>query len=75
MIMKTFAVIFSILGLTILAHMIIQGGKVDTTQSSIFMHPSNFDKAPTEQIVKIQEDEETKDIPKWEDLNDSDLKG
>ncbi|WP_422362114.1 hypothetical protein [Reichenbachiella sp.] len=65
--MKTFAVILSVLGLTILGYMIIQGGKVDTTQSSIYMHPSNFDKAPTEQVVQMKEKED-QEIPKWEEL-------
>ena len=65
--MKTFAIILSILGLSILGYMIIQGSKVDTTQSSIFMHPSNFDKAPTEQVVQMKEKED-QDIPKWEEL-------
>ncbi|WP_456459000.1 hypothetical protein [Reichenbachiella sp.] len=65
--MKVFALILSVLGLTILGYMIIQGGKVDTTQSNIFMHPSNFDKAPTEQVIKMEE-KDHQDIPKWEGL-------
>lgn len=66
--MKAFAIILSILGLSILGYLIIQGGKVDTTQSSIFMHPSNFDKAPTEQVVQMKEKEDD-DIPKWEEIS------
>ncbi|WP_420579879.1 hypothetical protein [Reichenbachiella sp.] len=65
--MKTFAIILSILGLSILGYMIILGGKADTTQSSSCMHPSNFDKAPTEQVVQLKEKED-QDIPKWEEL-------
>ncbi|MDW3211306.1 MAG: hypothetical protein R8N23_15630 [Reichenbachiella sp.] len=65
--MKVFALILSVLGLTILGYLIIQGGKVDTTQSSIFMHPSNYDKVPTEQVIKMEE-KENQDIPKWEEL-------
>lgn len=65
--MKTLGVILSILGLSILGYMIIKGGNPDTTQSAIFMHPSNFDKPPIEQVVKMKE-EEKEDIPDYRDL-------
>ncbi|MEO9851662.1 MAG: hypothetical protein ABJE80_03240 [Reichenbachiella sp.] len=65
--MKTFAIILSILGLSILGYMIIKGGNADTTQSAIYMHPSNFDKAPIEQVEQMKESLDA-DIPKLEEL-------
>lgn len=65
--MKAFAIILSVLGLSILGYMIIKGENPGTTQSAIFMHPSNFDKAPIEQVQQINENLNS-DVPKLEDL-------
>lgn len=65
--MKIFAVILSIFGLTILGYMILQCGPTDTTRSGIFMHPSNFDKAPIEQAQQLEDDTST-DIPTLDEL-------
>ncbi|MEO9968040.1 MAG: hypothetical protein ABJF11_19765 [Reichenbachiella sp.] len=64
--MKTFAVVLTILGLSILGFMIVKGSNPDTTRSAIFMHPSNFEKPPIEQV--INKEEKKTNIPKLEDL-------
>lgn len=65
--MKTLGIMLSILGLSILGYLIIKGANTDTTQSAIFMHPSNFDKPPIEQVEKMQEQKDA-DIPNLHDL-------
>ena len=65
--MKTIT-IFSVVGaLGFLGYLAIKGSKFEDVQSGIFMHKSNFDKAPIEQIQKMDSEHDIK-IPNYHDL-------
>lgn len=65
--MKTLAIISITIVLLFFGYVAIKGGKFEDIQSGIFMHPSNYDKEPIEQVQKMEDAHDMK-IPNYHDL-------
>lgn len=65
--MKAITIFSIVVVLGFFGYLAIKGGKIEDVQSGIFMHKSNFDKAPVEQVQKTKTEHDMK-IPNYHDL-------